>query len=76
MFSGGSETSVDDALIRSDGSVIKFHPNDSLLAMQDFGNLQIPSGGGGSGKVDISGEFVITGDKLRRVINESIYINP
>ena len=35
----GRVLGVNDALIRSDGSVIKFHPNDDILAMQDFGNL-------------------------------------
>lgn len=45
----GKATSVNDALIRSDGSVIQFHPDDNLLAMKDFGNL-----GGG---VDISLAF-------------------
>lgn len=36
---GGKETSVNDALITSDGQVIKFHPNDNILAMKDFGKL-------------------------------------
>lgn len=33
------QTSVNDALITSDGQVIKFHPNDNILAMKDFGKL-------------------------------------
>ena len=33
------ETSVNDALITSKGQVIKFHPNDNILAMKDFGKL-------------------------------------
>ena len=36
---GGKETSVNDALITSKGQVIKFHPNDNILAMKDFGKL-------------------------------------
>ena len=35
----GKETSVNDALITSKGQVIKFHPNDNILAMKDFGKL-------------------------------------
>jgi tape measure domain-containing protein len=33
------QTSVNDALITSKGQVIKFHPNDNILAMKDFGKL-------------------------------------
>lgn len=40
----GSIIGVNDALVRSDGSVVQFHPDDDILAMKDFGNLQ-PSGG-------------------------------
>ena len=36
---GGNETSVNDALITSDGKVVKFHPDDNILAMKDFGAL-------------------------------------
>lgn len=36
----GPSTSVNDALITSRGDVIKFHPDDNILAMKDFGNLQ------------------------------------
>ena len=40
---------VDDALITSSGDVVKFHPDDNLLAMKDFSNLApaMSSGGGG-----------------------------
>jgi len=39
--SGGSATteSVDDALIQSNGTIVRFHPDDNLLAMKDFSKL-------------------------------------
>ena len=43
LLSGAKEsnsTRVNDALIRSDGSIVEFHPDDNILAMKDFGNLQ------------------------------------
>ncbi len=36
---------VNDALIRSDGSIVRFHPKDNILAMKDFGSLQPASQG-------------------------------
>lgn len=39
-LNNGTATSVNDALITSSGDVIKFHPDDNILAMKDFGNLQ------------------------------------
>lgn len=36
---GGSESRVNDAIIRSDGSIVHLNANDDILAMQDFGNL-------------------------------------
>jgi hypothetical protein len=30
---------VQDALIQSNGNIVKFHPDDNILAMKDFGNL-------------------------------------
>jgi hypothetical protein len=49
----GSVTSVNDALITSGGNVVKFHPNDSILAMKDFSQL----GGMGSQKVEVFGKI-------------------
>lgn len=40
LLSEGPTTSVNDALIRSDGSIVKFHPDDNILAMKDFSGLQ------------------------------------
>jgi hypothetical protein len=45
----GNATSVNDALITSSGKVVKFHPDDNILAMKDFGAL-----GQSGGKVDYS----------------------
>jgi hypothetical protein len=45
----GNVTSVNDALITSSGKVVKFHPDDNILAMKDFGAL-----GQSGGKVDYS----------------------
>jgi hypothetical protein len=45
----GKATSVNDALITSSGKVVKFHPDDNILAMKDFGAL-----GQSGGKVDYS----------------------
>lgn len=39
----GTATSVNDALITSNGDVVKFHPDDNILAMKDFSNLSMPS---------------------------------
>lgn len=36
---GGSESRVNDAIVRSDGSIVHLNANDDILAMQDFGNL-------------------------------------
>jgi hypothetical protein len=38
-------TSVNDALITSGGKVIKFHPDDNILAMKDFSKLGAMGGG-------------------------------
>lgn len=43
-FFGGKSTSVDDAIIKPDGSIIKTHPNDTIIATQNPGGL-------GGGKV-------------------------
>ena len=51
LLEKGPSMSVNDALITSDGKVIKFHPNDNILAMKDFSGL----GGGGSQKVEVFG---------------------
>ena len=76
MFGGGNTTSVNDALIKSDGSVVKFHPDDNILAMKDFGKLgNINSGGDRTITVKLSGDFTARGSDLRKAINESIYIH-
>jgi hypothetical protein len=45
----GGATPVNDALIQSNGNIVKFHPDDNILAMKDFSNL----GGGGGGSVKV-----------------------
>lgn len=50
----GAGFRVNDALITSRGDVVKFHPDDNILAMKDFGAL---GSGGGSQHVTVSGEI-------------------
>ena len=45
----GSIFGVNDALIQSNGDIVKFHPDDNILAMKDFSGL----GGGGGGSVKV-----------------------
>jgi hypothetical protein len=45
----GSIFGVNDALIQSNGNIVKFHPDDNILAMKDFSGL----GGGGGGSVKV-----------------------
>lgn len=40
------EIFVDDALITKSGQIVKFHPDDNILAMKDFSKM--PSMGGGT----------------------------
>jgi hypothetical protein len=40
----GGATPVNDALIQSNGNIVKFHPDDNILAMKDFSNLKTSSG--------------------------------
>jgi hypothetical protein len=35
----GGATPVNDALIQSNGNIVKFHPDDNILAMKDFSNF-------------------------------------
>ena len=42
----GSIFGVNDALIQSNGNIVKFHPDDNILAMKDFSGLGGGSGGG------------------------------
>ena len=46
-------TKVNDALITSSGDVIKFHPDDNILAMKDFSGI----GGGQNIHVTVSGQL-------------------
>ena len=46
----GGATPVNDALIQSNGNIVKFHPDDNILAMKDFSGL---GGGGGGGSVKV-----------------------
>ncbi len=46
---GGGSTSVDDALITSQGQVIKLNPNDNILAFQDFNQVSNVAGAGAGG---------------------------
>jgi hypothetical protein len=49
----GGATPVNDALIQSNGNIVKFHPDDNILAMKDFSNLGGGGGGGGAVKVQM-----------------------
>ena len=44
---------VNDALITSSGDIVKFHPDDNILAMKDFSGL----GGGQNIHVTVSGQL-------------------
>lgn len=60
-------TSVNDALITSGGRVIKFHPDDNILAMKDFSAL-----GGGSGGNVIHNKLMLDGQTVwqnQRMVN-------
>ena len=35
----GSVFGVNDAMVTSRGDVVKFHPDDNILAMKDFSNM-------------------------------------
>jgi len=66
---GGSYSSVNDALIKKDGSVVSFHPDDNILAFKDGSKLQ--------GKnVTINNTFNINGsgdpDKIAEEIMKKI----
>lgn len=51
LLTQGPVTSVNDALITSNGDIIKFHPDDNILAMKDFSNLNT----GGYQRVEVFG---------------------
>jgi TP901 family phage tail tape measure protein len=51
-------TSVNDAMITNSGKVIKFHPNDNILAMKDFSKL------GGGGDVTVNNRLFIDGREV------------
>jgi uncharacterized protein YoxC len=48
---GKKAISMGDGLITSGGDIVKFHPNDSILAMKDFSNLNT----GGAQRVEVYG---------------------
>jgi hypothetical protein len=56
MGGGGKSTSVNDALITSDGDIVKFNPNDNIMAFQDPETLGKMGGGGRGGDVYITVE--------------------
>lgn len=63
LFTGGASLgggsffsnmfSVNDAMITSRGDVVKFHPDDNILAMKDFSGM----GGGGMNPTDMRNAF-------------------
>lgn len=70
---GGSTTSVNDALIKSNGDVVKFHPNDNIMAFQDFSTLAAQGSGAGAGNITIQVEgFVGDEDTLADKISEAL----
>lgn len=66
------EMQVDDALIRSDGSVIKFHPDDNILAMKDFTKLGIGAGGRPM-RLHLTGELRARGSDLVLALDDARY---
>ncbi len=54
LLKEGPSTSVNDALITSGGKVVKFHPDDNILAMKDFSKLGAMGGGQ---KVEVFGKI-------------------
>ena len=40
LFGGANVESVEDALITSGGDIVRFHPDDDILAMKDLGSLK------------------------------------
>ena len=68
LLASGPTTNVNDALITSSGQIVKFHPDDNILAMKDFSNLGV---GGGGGDVHVTGELVARGDELRATLIET-----
>ena len=70
---GGKSTSVNDALIKSNGDVVRFHPNDNIMAFQDFSTLAAQGSGSGPGQVIIQVEgFVGDEDTLADRISEAL----
>lgn len=68
----GSIFGVNDALITSSGDVVKFHPDDNILAMKDFSGLG-GMGGGGSKKVMIENVLNLDGREVYRSIKDYEY---
>lgn len=70
-----NEMSVNDALIRSDGSVIKLNPRDNVLAMQDFTKLGANAQGGGfkSNRLHITGELRARGTDMVLALEDAKY---
>ena len=52
---GMNVVGVNDAMITSGGDIVKFHPDDDILAMKDFGKLK--GAGGGEKVVNLTVEF-------------------
>lgn len=65
QLAGAPSRSVNDALVRSDGSIVEFHPDDNILAMRDFSGLK-----GGGGKLSGSVEFRIGREALVGVLRQ------
>ncbi len=69
---------VNDALITSGGDVVKFHPDDNIMAFKDFSTLAAAGSGQGSGKGDIYitvegfvGSEEELADRMGRALNSS-----
>ena len=69
---GGKETSVNDALITSNGDVVKFHPDDNIMAFKDFSTVaSAGSGQGNSVNITVQGS-VWSGDDLAEVVAKKL----
>lgn len=69
---GGGSTSVNDALITSSGDIVKFNPNDNIMAFQDPATLGKFGGGkGGDVYITVEGSVWSEGD-LAEVISKKL----
>lgn len=72
---GGKSTSVNDALITSNGQIVRLNPNDNVMAFQDFKSVSDYSGKSG-GNINITvhgfvGDEDTLADKISKALSKS-----